>query len=256
MDFTEFLTLYQKTEVDFSLDFFLNGDLKLRQPAKGMRAGSDALFIGLYAGHNLSGKLLEIGCGSGAASATAAKLQKNLSVTGLEIQEFYADLARVNAKENHLSEQFKIITGNLTEITSVLSPDSFDGVISNPPFYDPAASRPPQDHGKRISFQENTDLVFWVRKCLYPLKNSGKAAFIFRTDRLAELFEAVKNRAGDILILPLQAKKNTPAKRVLFICKKGSRGATKILPSLVLHADNGEHTKEAQDILNGKLPLF
>lgn len=68
------------------------------------------------------------------------------------------------------------------------------------------------------------------------------------------LFEAVKDRAADIRIYPLYPTADKPAKRILFLCRKGSRSPTKILPGLILHGeDHGRYARKAEDILKGKI---
>ena len=85
-----------KTSPPVTEDRILGGRILLRQPASGYRVGIDPVFLAAAAPSPAEGRVLELGCGVGAASLCLAWRQPNLQLSGLEIQP---DLARLAARE-------------------------------------------------------------------------------------------------------------------------------------------------------------
>ena len=94
-----------------TLDAFLGGRLHLRQPARGFRAGMDALLLAAAVPARPGEAVLELGCGGGAAILALGTRVQGLVLTGLEIQPAYAALARANASLNGLP--LEVIEGDV-----------------------------------------------------------------------------------------------------------------------------------------------
>jgi tRNA1(Val) A37 N6-methylase TrmN6 len=156
-------------------------------------------------------------------------------VTGLDIQADYCDLAIHNAALNNLNNRFTAIQGDIAFIQTVFDINSFDYVLTNPPFYETTAGRNPTDAGKTLAHHGTVDLQTWIRKALYPLKNKGYLMMICRTDRLGDIYAALHNRAGNIHLYPLVTGKTNHAKRIIVSCQKASKGGTKIFPPSLTH---------------------
>ena len=107
-----------------------------------------------------------------------------------------------------------------------MSPNIFDYVVTNPPFYHMGTGRPWHDTGKQISHYGTLDLIEWIRKSLYPLKNNGILALICRTDRLDDIYRALDRRAGNIYIKPIITGNTQTVKRIIVTCQKGKKGGT------------------------------
>jgi tRNA1Val (adenine37-N6)-methyltransferase len=217
---------------ELSIDTLPNR-LVLKQPINGFRSGSDALllvdyFLSKHNGTQKNNHILDIGCGSGAIALSVLKTNPHTHVTGLELQENYCHLAIDNAKLNHLSDRFNIINGDLEVIHTLLPPDSFDYIITNPPFYHSGNGRMSADIGKQIAHHGTMNFIQWIRKSLYALKNSGFLMMICRTERLADVYAALDKRAGNIHIQPIIAPNATHAKRIIISCQKAAKGGTVI----------------------------
>jgi tRNA1(Val) A37 N6-methylase TrmN6 len=150
-------------------------------------------------------------------------------VTGLEIQKNYLDLAIKNAVLNEFASRFSGIECDLGAINTIIPPDSFDFVITNPPFYVASSGRLSPDMGKKIAHHGTIDLIQWIRKSLYPLRNGGLLTIICRTDRLGDIYMALHNRAGNIHIKPIITGNANHAKRIILSCQKAAKGGTKIV---------------------------
>ena len=116
---------------ELTRDGFLGGALHLWQPRKGYRAASDPVFLAASVAARPGARVLELGCGAGAALLCLGRRVDGLDLSGLELQPGYADLARRNAAANGIEAW--IIEGDLAEMPATLRQESFDHVIANPP---------------------------------------------------------------------------------------------------------------------------
>jgi tRNA1(Val) A37 N6-methylase TrmN6 len=80
---------------DVTEDVFLGDQLTIRQPAKGYRAGIDAVLLAATARVG-EGPVLDIGAGVGTVGLCAAIRCKDLSVVLVEREAEIATLARAN----------------------------------------------------------------------------------------------------------------------------------------------------------------
>ncbi len=218
------------SEDELSQDILPN-KLILKQPLNGFRSGSDALLLSDFlsshiATHKKNTHILDIGCGSGAIALSLLKKNPCIHATGLELQSSYSHLALKNSEINNLSDRFKSIQGDLNNIQQFMSPNIFDYVVTNPPFYHMGTGRPCHDTGKQIAHYGTLDLIEWIRKSLYPLKNNGILALICRTDRLDDIYRALDRRAGNVYIKPIITGNTHTVKRIIVTCQKGKKGGT------------------------------
>ena len=74
-------------------DTVYQGRVKLMQPLKGFRAGSDSLLLAAALAEKAGGTALELGCGCGGALLPAAFRMPGMRFTGVEIDAGMAALA-------------------------------------------------------------------------------------------------------------------------------------------------------------------
>jgi len=236
-------------------DRLLGGRVTLRQPASGYRAAIDPVLLAAAAPDS-DGRVLDLGCGVGAAAICLAARLPACRVTGLEIQPEFAALARENTAENGLAERIEIIIGDLLDPPAGLDPP-FDGVIANPPYQTAGQSAPP-DGSKAISNQEGeAGLADWIGFAELALKHKGWLTLIHRADRIDGLCAAMHPAFGDVRLVPLWPRSGMPARRVIVAARKGVRSPATLLPGLVLHGQDGGYTAEAEAVLRdgAALPL-
>ena len=124
-------------DTDLTRDAFQGGLLYLYQPRHGYRAGVDPVLLAAATEAKSGDRVLELGCGAGAASLCLARRVEGLSLTGVELQPAYAALAARNAKANDLS--LTVINADLRALPMDLRQQQFDHVIANPSYFDPAS---------------------------------------------------------------------------------------------------------------------
>lgn len=216
---------------DLTQDAFLNGRVMVWQPRIGYRAATDPVFLAASVPAKAGQNVLELGCGVGVASLCLHARVAGLTLTGVELQPDYAALARRNAAQNGAALQ--VIEADLTALPAALRAQSFDHVIANPPYY--AAHGPEsQDKGRDRALREETPLADWIDTALRRCRDGGYVSFIHLTERLPDLLAGFSSRASCI-VLPLAARAQRPARRVIVQARKGGRAPFTLLPPLVIH---------------------
>ena len=232
----------------------LGGRIRLRQPAKGYRAGMDAALLAAAAGAQNGERVIEAGCGAGAVLMQMAARAPGAALTGVERDPVMAALARDNAALNRASAT--VLEGDVAAGFRALGLDPFDRAVSNPPFFDdPGALRAPAP-GKHGAWMADDGLEAWTRFLLKAVREGGRIVVIHRADRLADLLVLLGETAGSFSVRPVHPFADEPAKRVLVQAIKTGKAPLRLLPPLVLHdRAGGKHTAEAEAILRGEAAL-
>lgn len=232
----------------------LGGRVRLRQPAKGYRAGMDAALLAAAAGAEPGERVIEAGCGAGAVLMQMAARAPGVRLTGVERDPAMAALARENAALNGAAAE--VVTGDVAAGFRALGLEPFDRAVSNPPFFDdPGTLRAPAA-GKQGAWMADDGLAAWTRFLLKAVREGGRIVVIHRADRLADLLALLGDTAGSFSVRSVHPYADEPAKRVLVQAIKTGKAPLRLLPPLVLHdRSGGKHTAEAEAILRGEADL-
>lgn len=246
---------------EFTEDAFLGGQLRLRQPRSGHRAGHDAMLLAAATPACSGDRVVEFGAGVGAAGLAVARRVAGLELALVEIDATLAGLARGNAAANAIAADTIVldVASAADAFAAVgLAPDSADVVLMNPPFNDSARHRASPDQA-RVSAHVATasTLESWIHAARRILKSGGVLTLIWRADGLADVLAALDRGFGSLAILPVHGDAKNPAIRVLIRAIKGGKAPAKILAALMLNDESAVPNKRVQDILAGKgvLPL-
>lgn len=220
---------------DTTLDAFLGGRLRIRQPARGFRSGQDAILLAAAVPARTGECALELGCGAGAAILALGTRVPGLALAGLEIQPDYAALARDNAALNALP--FDTFEGDVEAPPPALRSRSFDQVLINPPYFDRAASTRAWDEGRDLAHGGAAPLSAWLGSAARRLRPGGTLTLIQRMARLPDLLAALPPTLGSLEILPLAAREGEPPGTLLLRARKGGRAPFRLRAALPLHGD-------------------
>lgn len=240
---------------DVTLDRLLEGRVRLRQPRRGHRAGTDAVLLAACVGARRGEVVADLGAGTGAVGImagvrTAAELllverdpalvalaRENLSLNGLSGRAVAADLLETGEKRRARG----------------LEPETVDWVATNPPFLNAASARSSPDPGRSAAHHMPADgLGRWLRAAADLLKPRGRLAMIHRADALAECLRLLSAGFGGASLRPVHPRPDEPATRVLLMATKGSRAPLTVAPPLVLHETNGAFTPLAAALHRGE----
>lgn len=246
----------ETTRPDVVENGLLNGRVRLRQPARGYRAGMDAALLAAAAPVAAGERLIEAGCGAGAVLMQIAARRTGSFLTGLERDPVMATLAGENAPLNGVQDRVLIRQGDVAAGFRALDLPVFDWAVSNPPFFDDAGALRAPSESKRGAWMADDGLAAWTHFLQKSVREGGRIVVIHRADRLADLLSLLGDKAGSFAIRPIHPFADEPAKRVLVHAIKTGKAPLRLLPPLVLHdRTGGKHTPEAEAILRGEASL-
>ena len=171
----------------------VNDDLVLIQKPSGLTFGTDALLLAGFIPPIKNGYFLELGGGSGIISMLLLARGKCQRALCVEVQEEYADLCIRNALINGLDTRLSSLCADVRDLAALAPAERFDTVFSNPPYL-PCGAGPENEHApKTIARREIMGGIRdFCRAASYALKYGGSFYCVYRSERLADLFSAMK----------------------------------------------------------------
>ncbi len=239
-----------------SQDLFLGDALEVRQPRNGYRAGTDAVLLAATLAPELvrEGPVLDVGSGVGVVGLCVAARCPSANVVLLEREPALAALARYNVDHNALAMRVSVVEADIARATGALegagiASETFAFVLANPPYHEEGRSTAAGNHLRAASHQMPPDaLEIWARFMNRMAAPGGSAAMIHKTEALPRILSAFEGRFGGISVLPIHARVDEPAIRVIVTGIKGSRAPIAILPSLVLHGPDHAFLPEIEAV--------
>ncbi|MEM1306046.1 MAG: methyltransferase [Pseudomonadota bacterium] len=252
---------------DLTNDAFLGGAVRLTQPARGYRAGLDAVL--LAASFDASrprpdapDRLLDVadfGAGVGAVGLCLAARCPTVRVHLIERDAQTLELTHHNVAAHSARHRLRVLAGDLAARASAssLASNCFDHVLANPPYFVAGTVRPPGNQQRSVSHvQPENDLDAWVRTMARTLRPAGTTTVIHRADGLPALLSALNRRFGGITVVGIHARAGQSASRVLVRATKGSRAPFQLASPLVLHPPAGsEFVPAISNVLRRPEPL-
>lgn len=239
-------------------DAFLGGRLRLLQPRRGYRAGSDAMLLAAAVPARAGETVLDAGAGVGAVALALARRVEGVAVDALELQPDLAALARANARRNGLADRVQALAGDLSAPPDAVAGRAYQHVVSNPPYHEAGSGRPATEAGRALARSESgLTLSAWLGCCLRRLAPGGTLTLAQRADRLPEVLSALSPAAAGIVVFPLWPAPGRPAERILVQAVKASRAPLTLAAGMLLHRPDGGYTEAAEAVLRhgAALPL-
>lgn len=241
-------------------DAVLGGRLRLRQPLTGHRVGHDAILLAAATHARAGEHAVDLGAGVGAAGLALARRIEGLTLTLIEIDPVLAALAGTNATRNRLDDrvEVRICDVESTEALAAagLVPGSIDRVLMNPPFRDTERQRLSPDAARRRAHAAPPGLLSrWVVTASWLLRPGGTLTLIWHADAREDVLATLAAQFGSAVLLPVYPRPGKGAIRILVRAEKGARGATVVLPGLMLNDEDGRPSVVAETVLREAQPL-
>ena len=231
----------------YTKNFLLNKQVTILQPVDGYRASTDAVLISALV-HKIkkSDSILDVGSGTGAISLCLAERfkDKNISITGLELQAQLCELSNLSAQENG----FSFLNFLNFDIKKDKLKESFSHIITNPPYSEKDMPSPNESKALAHNHSEIC-LKDWITFCIKRLKPQGYFYIIHRAEAIDEILSIIHGKLGEIVVVPFYSKEGQNAKRIMVIGRLDSKAATIIDKGLTIHDKDGNYTPKAQEIL-------
>jgi len=239
---------------DLTRDDFLGGAVSLWQPRKGYRAGVDAVLLAAAVPAKPGQAVLELGCGVGTAALCLSSRVPGLQLTGVEVQEDYAELAQ----RNGLAE---VSHADLRDLPSDLRQRQFHHVMMNPPYFDREHGHNAEDQGRDIGRGGDTPLSDWLDIGIKRTGPKGHLTLIQHISRLPEVLACLDGRLGSVIIRPIAPRAGRDPNLFLLQGQQDGRAPFQLIRPLILHEgsrhgeNHGTYTPEVRQILRNAAPL-
>jgi tRNA1(Val) A37 N6-methylase TrmN6 len=244
---------FAMTGADTTLDTILGGKLRLAQPARGHRAGTDAVLVAAAVPARPGDVIADFGAGVGTAGlAVLVRVPKTRAIL-LELDAETAALAEANILANILHERARSLKVDVADAglgPTVSLAGTVDHIVSNPPFNPGTGRQSPDEAIVRARVAQEGQIEDWMRAAARVLKPGGSITLIHRPDALQEIFAALARRYGGVTLRFIHAQTADPAVRVLVQARKDSRAPLRVLMPIVLNQPGGGFTPEAAALHN------
>jgi tRNA1(Val) A37 N6-methylase TrmN6 len=148
-------------------------------------------------------RVLDIGTNQGVLLLEAAQYHPKWMV-GIDINSEAIELAYQNMQLNHIEN----VTLIPRDIQDVRFEESFDVILSNPPFFEVNAHTSSSHEGKqRAKFTQTLDLNKLMKAIKLHLSNKGRAYIVFRSAFIAQCFTSASHH--QLSITRLQGVEDT-----------------------------------------------
>lgn len=223
---------------------------QLIQKPEGFCFGVDAVLLSDFVKIKPGQNVLDLCTGSGVIPILLAAKTSAGHLTGLELQEDYADMATRSVRYNHLEDKIDILCGDVKEGKKLFQPASFQVVTVNPPYMT-------DNHGLKNVYEPKTiarhevalSLEDVISLASYVLPESGNFFMIHKPFRLAEIFYMMKEYHIEPkrmrLIHPYVDKEPT---MVMIQGTKGGRQRITVEAPLIVYSEPQVYSEEIHRI--------
>ncbi len=229
--------------------------LKIIQNAEGFCFGIDAVLLSDFAKEiKNNSKVLDLGTGTGILSILLSGKTNLNKIYGIEIQEEVADMAQRSVQLNNLENKIEIINKNIKDLENIFEKNSFDAIVTNPPYKKINTGEKNEKENKLISRHEITaSLDDFIKISFNLLKDKGSFYMVHRPERLAEIIYKLKqNKLEPKIIKFVYSNVKSEPKLVLIKSVKNAKEFLKIEKPLFIYNEEGDYTDEILKIYNKK----
>jgi len=227
-------------------DTFFEGRLKVQQTRAGYRFSIDAVLVAHHVTPRPGDTILDLGTGCGIIALILAYRHPDVTLYGVEVQAPLAELARVNAKANHLAGRITTLQKDLRDLTPEALGRRIDWVVSNPPFHKANSGRMNPHAQRAIARHEiMTTLQDVVATAGRMLSIGGRFATICAVERLTGMLVYMRQAQLEPKRMRMvHSVKGREAKLFLIEGVKGGRPGLTVGPTLYIYNDAGLYTDE------------
>ena len=161
-------------------------------------------------------------------------------------------MAKKSIKINHLENKFKIINEDILRVTQILEKNTFDVIVTNPPYKERNTGIKNEQEKKIISRHETTaTLEDFIKISKELLKDKGEFYMVHRPERLVDIISLMRKYKLEPKILRfVYSNQSSEPKLILIKGVKNAKPFLKVQNNLYIYNEKGEYTNEINQIYN------
>lgn len=240
-------------EKDERIDDLEYNGLKIIQKNDGFCFGVDSVLLSDFAKDlKANAQVMDIGTGTGIIGILLSEKSKLKKIYGVEIQKDIAKMAEKSIKMNNLENKMEIINSDINEISKIFDRNTFDAIVTNPPYKKRNSGIINENERKLISRHEiKCDIRDITREASKLLKDKGEFYMIHRPERLAEIISILKEfKLEPKIIRFVQPDINKAPNMFLIKAVKNAKEFLEVKKSLIIYDKQGNYTEEILKIYN------
>lgn len=228
-------------------------NLKIIQDKKGFCFGIDSILLTDFAKEiKENSKVLDLGTGTGILATLLCEKTKLKEIIGIEKQNEVFEMAKKSIKLNKLETKFKIINEDVKNLVQKFEKNTFDAIVTNPPYKKKGTGIKNEEEKKIIARHETTaTLEDFIKTSKDLLKDKGEFYMVHRPERLVDILALMRNYKIEPKILRfVYANEKSEPKLILIKGIKNAKPFLKIEKNLYIYKQEGEYTEEIKKIYN------
>lgn len=228
--------------------------LRIIQDPSKFKFTLDAFLLAGFVSPKPDARVVDLGSGGGVIPLLLAGQDGVGTVCGIEIQEDLAEMARRSAALNGLSNRIRIINGDLRQINQHFSPNTFDDVLTNPPYYPVNQGVIPKKGAVATAkFEIKCKLTDWVKAAAAMVKANGRVVAVYPAQRLAELIDVLQQyRLIPKRLCLVYSKPDSPGNLALIEARPCGKSGLHVLAPFYIYNPNGKYSLEMEEIFRGQ----
>jgi len=224
----------------------------LIQKKDGFRFGIDAVLLSHFAHVEKGDMMLDMGTGTGVIALLLAAKKGPRKVVGLEIQPDMSEMASRSVIMNGMEDLVEIVCGDIKESVGLFGASRFDSVVTNPPYMGKGNGLVNPSDRKAIARHEVLcsleDVISSAAKLLKP---GGWFSMVHRPQRLVDIIYMMRKYAIEPKLMRFVHPSPGKSPNLLLVSGlKNGNPELRISEPLYIYDENGEYTKEINEIYN------
>ena len=196
--------------------------------------------------------VLDLGTGTGIIPILLCGKTNLKKVVGIEIQQDVANMAKRSSQLNNLQDRFEVVNTNIINLKNIYEKQSFDVIVTNPPYKKENTGITNENEAKLISRHEITaNLEDFISISKDLLKDKGEFYMVHRPERLVDILSLMRKYKIEAKILKfVSPNKNKEPNLILIKGIKNANSFLKIEKNLYVYNEDGKYTNEILKIYN------
>ncbi len=224
--------------------------VRINQNPAGYRYSVEPFLLADWVRPTDGSKILEIGTGCGIIPLLLMSRQEELEISAVEIQNSLYQKAVDNVESNGLGHRIRVWEGDYPVIAGEWEPETFDWILSNPPYRKVNSGKINPCREKALARHElSLTLETLVTTSAPLLKPGGRIALAYPFHRLEEVMNQLRrNLLNPTRTVRVYGHEEVPPKICLVEATKGEAPPQPEENTLTIYHPDGSYTQTMKDI--------